>query len=183
VVQSNSTNLVVEDSEIDGLGSPDTQGIGWGGFTLRRVNVHGVGDGVRANGGVLVEDSWIHDLASGNGSHNDGIQVTEGSNITIRRNAIENAHSQTSAILLGADQGSIANVLVEGNLLNGGGFALYGGAEPPAGNTISNIRLVGNRFGRKFFAKGGYYGPMTATNDPRITVSGNAWQDTGAAVS
>ena len=39
-------NLVVEDSEIDGLGTADI-GIGWSNYTLRRVEIRGTCDGAR----------------------------------------------------------------------------------------------------------------------------------------
>ncbi len=183
LVNNRGKNLTLDHVEIDGLGSAGTLGIGYDDFTVRQSLIHGVGDGVRANGDVVVENSHITDLASGGGSHNDGIQVTEGSNIRIVGNVIENRHTQTSAILIGADQGNIANVLIEGNTLAGGGFTVYGGARPPAGNTISNIAIKNNRFSTAYFPKGGAYGPMTATDDSRITVSGNVWASTGRPVS
>lgn len=183
IVDNRATGLVLDHVEIDGRGSPSTLGIGHDSFTARNVYVHGVGDGMRANGNVLVTGSRITDLASGGGSHNDGIQITQGRSIRIIGNVIENRHAQTSAIMIGADQGSIASVLVQGNTLSGGGYTLYGGAEPPAGNTISGIVLSGNRFSRKYFPSSGAYGPLTATNDARISVSGNVWADTGRPVS
>jgi len=182
LIQNRSTGLVIDHVTLVGTGS-DTEGIGWSDFTVTNANISNVGDGIRANGNVVVRDSYIHGLVSSGGSHNDGIQVTDGSNITIEHNAIENPNSQTSAIMLGADQGSISNILVQNNLLNGGGFALYGGAQPPSGNTISNIRLVDNVFGKLFYANCGQYGPITATNDSRITVSGNLWQGTSTLVN
>lgn len=183
LISNRSTGLLVEDVELDGGGDPSVQGIGWGGFTARRLDIHGVGDGVRANGDVVLESSYIHDLVTADGFHNDGVQVTEGSNIVIRDNVIENPFTQTSAILLGAHQGSVSNVLVVGNLLAGGGYTLYGGADPRSNYTISNIVLRDNVFSTKFYPKSGRYGPMTATDDPSIQVSGNIWEGTGQAVS
>jgi len=183
IVDNRATGLVLDHVEVDGRGSPSTLGIGHDSFTARNVYVHGVGDGVRANGNVLVTGSRITDLAAGGGSHNDGIQITQGRNIRIVGNVIENRHAQTSAIMIGADQGSVASVLVQGNTLSGGGYTLYGGAEPPAGNSISGIVLSGNRFSRKYFPSSGAYGPLTATNDARISVIGNVWADTGRPVS
>jgi hypothetical protein len=182
LIQNKSTGLVIDHVTLVG-GGATSEGIGWSDFTVTNANISNVGDGIRANGNVVVRDSYIHGLVSSGGSHNDGIQVTDGSNVTIEHNAIENANDQTSAIMLGADQGSISNILVQNNLLNGGGFALYGGAQPPSGNTISNIRLLDNVFGKLFYANCGRYGPITATNDSRITVSGNVWQGTSTPVS
>ncbi|MBD3782029.1 MAG: right-handed parallel beta-helix repeat-containing protein [Micrococcales bacterium] len=183
LVANNGGGLVLDHVELDGRGSSGTLGIGYDRFTVRNSYIHGVGDGIRANGNVTVESSWITDLAAGGGSHNDGIQVTAGSNIRIVGNRIENSHTQTSAILIGADQGSVSNVLVQGNTLAGGGYTLYGGARPPAGNSIANIVLKDNAFSRKYFASSGAYGPMTATDDSRISVSGNVWEGTTTLVS
>ena len=183
IVNNQGRDLVLDHVEIDGRGSAGTLGIGYNAFTIRNGYIHGVGDGVRANGDVTVQNSLITDLASGGGSHNDGIQITEGRNISIVGNVIENRNTQTSAILIGADQGSIANVLVEANVLAGGGYSLYGGARPPGGNSISNIVIKNNRFSTKYFATGGRYGPMTATDDSAISVSGNVWDGTGKGLS
>jgi len=38
-------------------------------------------------------------------------------------------------------------------------------------------------FGKLFYANCGQYGPITATNDSRITVSGNLWQGTSTLVN
>jgi hypothetical protein len=176
--------LTVQDTEIDGQKNPNVgNALGWANITALRLNIHGTGDGMRANGNILIQDSWIHDLYDVGDSHNDGIQVTEGSNITIKHNRIENPNGQTSAIMLGADQGSIANILVDGNFLAGGGYALYGGESPNPGFTIRNIRLTNNAFSTELFKTCGYYGPTTATTDPNITVSGNYWLETGKPVS
>lgn len=182
VIQSNSIGLVVEDTEIDGLGVATTQGIGWGDYTARRVNIHSTGDGARANGGVLIEDSWIHDLVVSDVSHNDGIQITEGSGIVIRHNNIENPNKQTSAILVGAHQGNIADVTVKGNLLAGGGYALYGGSSRN-GYTVTNIKIINNQFSTKVWPKSGFYGPTASMDDPQVTASGNTWQGSGAPVN
>lgn len=183
LISSRSTGLVVQNVELDGQGDASAQGIGSGGFAASGLDIHGVGDGVRANGDVVLQSSFIHDLATVDGSHNDGVQITEGSNIIIRNNVIENPNPQTSAILVGAHQGSIANVLIEGNLLAGGGYALYGGAEPRSGYTIRDIVLRDNSFDTKFYPKGGRYGAITAIDDPNISVSGNLWQATGQPIT
>jgi hypothetical protein len=182
LIRNNSTGLVIEHVTLVGADA-DTEGIGQGDFTVSYANISHVGDGIRANGNVVVRDSYIHDLAAAPGSHNDGIQVTAGSNITIEHNTIENPNNQTSAIMLGADQGDISDIVVQNNLLNGGGWTLYGGAQPPSGRTIANIRLLDNVFGKKFWSTCGSYGPMAYVYDPNITVSGNVWQGTNTSVN
>jgi hypothetical protein len=84
--------------------------------------------------------------------------------------------------MLGADQGDVGDVLVQGNLLDGGGYALSGGADGTSGHAISGVRLLDNRFGRKFSPTCGAYGPIAHQRAPQITASGNRWADTGAPV-
>jgi hypothetical protein len=167
------TGVVLSDVEIDGTGSAATTAIGVAGYTLRRADVHGVGDGPRMGDNTVVEDSWIHGLVEGGGSHNDGIQSTGGHHLVIRGNRIENPERQTSCILIGADLGDISDVLVTGNLLNGGNYTVYAGADP--GHTASNIRVTGNRFGRD-----AVYGP--ASVKPGIVWEDNVWHDNGKPV-
>lgn len=175
LISNQASGLTVRDVELDGGGNADLEGMSASNFTLQRADIHGVGDGVRANGNVVIEDSWIHDLASQAGSHNDGIQTTAGSNIVIRGNRIENQLTQTSAIMIGADTGNVSGVTVENNLLAGGGYTVYGGARPPSGRTIKAIVIRDNVFTERFFSNAGAYGPLVATADPQITVSGNRW--------
>jgi hypothetical protein len=172
LIGNGARRVLLEDVEIDGMGSPATTAIGYDNFTLRRADVHDVGDGPRVSNNAVVEDSWIHDLAVGAGSHNDGIQSTGGSNIKILHNRIEHPNEQTSCILIGADLDPISDVLVQGNLLNGGNYSVYAGGD----KGYSNIRIVGNRFGRD-----AVYG--TQKLDPGIVFSGNVWNDTGRPIN
>jgi hypothetical protein len=165
-------DVVLEDVEIDGMGSSATTAIGYDNYTLRRADVHDVGDGPRMADNTVVEDSWIHDLVIGGGSHNDGIQSTGGTHIRILHNRIEHPHEQTSCILIGADLGPIHDVLIQGNLLNGGNYTVYAGGD----EGYSDIRIVGNRFGRDMV-----YG--THSLQANIVFSGNVWHDTGKPVN
>jgi hypothetical protein len=170
-VTEEARNVLLEDVEIDGLGDTKTTAVGSANYTLRRANVHDVGDGPRMGDNTVVEDSWIHDLVVTKDSHSDGIQSTGGSNIKILHNRIEHPHEQTSCILIGADLDRISDVLVEGNLLNGGNYSVYVGGDKGYGN----IRIVGNRFGRD-----AVYG--THSLQPNVMFSGNVWNDTGKPV-
>ena len=181
VIQNNSTGLVVQDTEIDGLSAgsvPNGEAIGWSSYTALRVNIHGTGDGLRANGGVTIQDSWIHDLYECGVCHNDGIQLTEGSGVLIKHNTISNSHSQTSAILIKGDQGSISGVTVDGNLLAGGGYTVYALS---AAYPVTSISFVNNVFSTMFYPKSGYWG-ASDLNTP-VTWSGNVWQSTGLPLS
>ena len=171
-VTEEARGVLIEDVEIDGTGDVRSIAVSGGNYTLRRANVHDVGDGPRMGSNTVVEDSWIHDLVVEKGSHNDGIQSTGGSNIRILRNRIEHPHEQTSCILIGADLGPIHDVLIQGNLLNGGNYTVYAGGD----EGYSDIRIVGNRFGRD-----AVYG--THSLQPGVEFSGNVWDDTGKPVT
>ncbi len=63
LVQSSSTGTRIIDSElVAAYPSYYIDGIVGSGFTLTRVNIHGVVDSVKVTGNdVLVQDSWLHD--------------------------------------------------------------------------------------------------------------------------
>ena len=105
-------------------------GIVHGGYTARRVNMYGVGDGFRAGSKTVIEDSWVHDLghdgAYDSSPHLDAVQSVGGYDITIRNNRLEGPwRAQTSAIIFKADFAPFRNVVIEGNLLSGGTYSLY----------------------------------------------------------
>ena len=121
-------NLVVADTDF--LPSHDTvwqDGMkGWD-FTLRRVHITGNVDSVKVQGSnVTIANSllgnthyWAHDPNQGNGpTHNDGIQVQQGSNVSIHGNYIR--RSSNFAILGASDIGHTPGLRVQGNWLDGG---------------------------------------------------------------
>ncbi len=127
---SGAQNLVIEDTEIDGLGTAQV-GVGWSAYTLRRVNIHGVADGARFGSGVTIESSWIHDMVSIGTLHADALQTTTASNTVIRGNYLDPRNRATgafhnAAIMLGSETGTrtVRNVLIEGNVLGGGNFSV-----------------------------------------------------------
>jgi hypothetical protein len=175
-------NTLIQDVEIDGRGLLDAgrrAGIGYSGFTAVRVNIHHVGVGVNANGNNVVRDSWIHDLvvtgdpASG-GSHNEPILSNGGANMTFVGNRLDAGTEPnfSGALCLYGDFAQIRNVLVQGNLFNGGGYAVYAGSVsskpfPYAANT----RFIDNVFGTAVWPNSGYWGPATAYRSG----NGNEW--------
>ncbi len=135
VTQGQFTGMDLEDGEIHGNNDPNnlTDGVGFANYTARRLNIHNQLDGLKAMGNVLIENCWVHDNNFHNGNpsygaggytHNDGVQVSVGSNITIRNSRFER-NAGNSAIFIDADQGPISNVTVTGNYLGGGGFTFY----------------------------------------------------------
>lgn len=162
-----NAGLTVQDVEIVGSDACE-YGVGFEDVTSVRINVSGCSDGVKMETGSSLIDSWIHDLSKGEGDHNDGIQITGGSNITIRHNRIENPKNQTSAILVGGEFGSPSNILIENNLLNGGNYTVY--LDPKGTNRV----IRNNVFTRNFV-----YGP--ARLDGQVDWTNNTYED-GATV-
>ena len=71
--------------------------------------------------------------------------------------------------------GSVSNVVVDNNILRGGGFTVYSDGQFNGG-TISGVKFTNNRL------KKGYYGYASIVkNSP--TVSGNVDDVTGNAIS
>jgi hypothetical protein len=176
VVYNYGKNLTVTDATL--TGTADTQAsLAGDNITATRVNISGAGDGAKLGSNSSLVDSYIHDLGgAAQGAHNDGIELTGAVNSKVTHNTILNSNGQTSAIMLSEYYGTgNANVLVQNNLLGGGGFTLYGGYE--SGKTLkTGLSVKDNQFTTRFFATSGYYGPV-AYWDSRNTWSGNTWAD------
>ena len=141
-------NLVVEDVELDGLGTADV-GIGWGNYTLRRVEIRGTCDGARVGNNVLIEDSWIHDMVRQGTLHCDAVQSTEGSNITVRHNSLDPTNTATgdfnnAAVMLGTETGTrrLDGALFEGNWLGGGNYSVNVRGDA----TLTDVTFRDNRY-------------------------------------
>ncbi|MUN37172.1 right-handed parallel beta-helix repeat-containing protein [Actinomadura litoris] len=188
IQRKGASGLRVENSEINGDGRTKVQyGIlNQGGMvTVRRSYVHTVANGINTDHG-LIEDCLIQKLKEFPGDHVTGVQSNSGPapglSLVVRHNVVLNPVSQTSAISIYQDFGRAHDVTIDGNLLSGGGYALYGG-KGRFGRT-SNIRVVRNVFSRKMFRKGGFFGPVTSfePRGPGNVWKGNVWAETGKAV-
>ena len=128
--------------------------------TIYRSHVSGTADGIDISGAsIAIKESFIGQLATFPGSHNDAIQLAEtAADVTIQRNKILNPNPQTSCLyLLGRD------IRVVSNYLAGGGWTIYGGGNNNGhgGGGATNIAVTGNVFGRDYFAKSGHFGPVS----------------------
>lgn len=177
IVQREGANgLVVEDSEIRGNGKDRMQYAILnlsGAITILRNNISAVSDAISTNVG-RIEDNYLHDPVYFDGDHTDMIQSNSGppagQQLVIRHNTVINTLEQTSAVALFEDFGVQHDALIEGNLLAGGAYALYGGAGEKG--TTYNIKVIGNVFSREVYPTGGQYGPVAHWDDG----SGNVWQ-------
>ena len=168
------TGQVLEDSEIGSLAvSGATQ------FRASRVEIFGERgeDGIHVTSGrnptsdIVIEDSWVHSPQVDPDSHYDGIQVRGVERLTLRGNTFDLgpwAPEFNAAVFLEDANGGNRDVVVERNLINGGGYSVYVEGE--------NVSIVDNLFGR-----GSRWGLLYPEHD-RFTASGNGWADTGEAV-
>lgn len=177
-VSSPGDRLTLEDVEVDGLGTSAVC-VGWSGYTLLRVNVHGCADGVRFGHRVTIQDSWVHDLARLRTLHGDTLQTTSASDVVIRGNTLD-ANSTTrgdynnSAIMLGSETGTrkVQRVLIEGNHLDGGNYTL---------NVRGDIDATDVTIRDNVFGTSSRYGQvLTPTSVPLGT--GNRFASSGAPV-
>jgi hypothetical protein len=155
----------------DGGGQCDV-GIYGGVFHATRVNVSNCSDGFHLTGSGSVVDSYFHDPYFTGSSHNDGVQVFDGTGLVIRHNTIDMGGPRgNSCVFLQPTNGRIQGATIDSNLLNGGGFTLY--IEQSTGVVLSN-----NRIGRTYnFA---WFSRAHNTHVPVITH--NIWDDTGTPV-
>lgn len=169
----NNTGLLVEDCELDGQGRNATAAIAEHNYTMRRCEIRGYGEGPRINGNVLLEDNYIHGFANfvAQGAHQDCIQATSGTNITIRHNTcLIEPDGANGSVFFSTSEGS--NILIENNLLGGGNWAIQ--VDP---DRYTNVRVLNNRFTTTipYHEKGGYFGAMSL--GPNVVKSGNVWHD------
>ena len=129
-----------------------THGVYGADFTLTRLDIHHVVDGVHIFGdNVTIEHSHLHSHLhfesdpshDGGPSHDDGIQVQQGRNIRIIGNVLSGAHN--AAIQITQDRGPVAHVQIRDNTLSGGGCSINV-AEKGAG-PIAGLVITGNEFG------------------------------------
>jgi hypothetical protein len=149
-IKTGVTGVTIEDCEIDGVGSNNDgcNGI-QGSGVFRRNNIHHVENGVTPDGGgpTVIEDNYIHDLLASGAPHYDCIQIDGGlSDVVIRHNTAINDFTQTSAVMIDNYFGPVSDVLVEDNLLIGGGFTIYVDGHFNA-NAVTNVRIVHNHMG------------------------------------
>jgi hypothetical protein len=183
----NPSNVTIEDNTISSpYGSHGENGVfaGIKDITGEAMGTRVLGNNIAdASTGVqlyigLIEDNYIHDEAlASSASHLNGT-TSNGSTVplTIQHNTVFNPNGQTDAVSLFEDFGVEANVVINDNLLAGGGYVVYGG-QNPGGPQAYNIQITNNRFSTIYYPQSGYYGYITAFNPgaPGNVWSGNVW--------
>lgn len=179
--------LVVEDVTLDGTSTttPTAALRLSGNVTLRRLHVFGFGEGVVLFGhGGLIEDCYFHDIQSADGQGSDTLEVWNGHQLVIRHNRLEmSGNDGISVIKLPGDVPVPGgdDVTIHDNLIAGGGWAVYGGYDPPSGEqSWTNVRITHNRFSTRFNERCGYWGPGAFVDSS--LASGNVWHETGESL-
>ena len=126
-----------------------------------------------------LHDNYVHGLVpfrnnGGEWQHTDAV-ISGGGNkgkLIIRHNTLLNPvavdRGASAAVGLFADTGHVSNTVIDGNLLAGGAYALYGGGDGATGITVTN-----NVFSTRYHRYSGVYGAVTAWN---AGGSGNVWR-------
>jgi hypothetical protein len=137
-------------------------------LTVKAVNCYGVNDGIfswadtaysqTTGDDFTIKDSYFHGFttATANG-HEDGYQTEGAGNGLIEHNTYRMTTAADSAIAIWDSLKTSRNITVVGNLITGGGFAVYAddyspgdGApgHPPqvGGFSVINVRFIDNAF-------------------------------------
>lgn len=183
-------NTTIRNCEIGGLGPSQRMMVGIkniygdeGDTIVQKCEITNTSTGIQIDRG-LIEDNYIHDMAMQSGEHVNGITSNASTGpLVIRHNTVFNQITQTDAISLFEDFGVQKDRLIENNLIAGGGYTIYAG-QNAGGPAAYNIVVRNNRVSKRFFTKGGYWGPATAYNSTGSgnVWTGNVWDDTGAEV-
>jgi hypothetical protein len=155
-------------------------------LVARGNNMFGTNDGIFVWDGnnFTIEDNYLHAFteAASNG-HVDGFQTEGASHGVIRHNTIDVTQGQTSAIAIWNSRRNSDDILVENNLLTGGGFTIYAEdyspseASPAGGYTVTNIRFINNKFSTVHFPCVGDFGVWFTRGAPT-----DGWTRTGNIV-
>jgi hypothetical protein len=180
------SGLLVEDSEIECGHKPEQTGISNTNYTIRRSELFGCENILWAQRNVVIEDNYIHDtipccIWPEPKPHTDAIQIPSGAgNIRIVHNRVYGGYINQSdfgnaAITMG---GNVSGIVVDNNILAGGGYTLYCEQEQLGGNGSPQPQYTNNRFSRIFVNTVGGFGPATSCSDE--IQSGNVYHETGA---
>jgi hypothetical protein len=185
IMNYGSKNLVVKDTDVVAdFPSVKIDGIkGWN-FRVLRVHIRKTVDAIKVHGSnvsiknSLLEDTiwYAHDAyQSGGPTHNDGIQVMKGSNITISGNTIRDASN--FAILGSANLGDTPDLRILSNWVDGGHCTVK---LQSLGSYSLHATVDGNKFGPHRAVS---YCPMQAEPQVSYVGSGNVFEQTGEPIT
>ena len=172
-------------------------------MTARAVNCYKVNDGIfswanrsysqTTGDNFTITDSYFHDFTTktANG-HADGYQTEGAGNGLIRHNTYlmtsDAQNDSNSAIAIWNSLRSSHDIMVQSNLIAGGGFSIYAEdyspseSSPAGGYTVTDISFSDNVFSNHLFGCVGYYGVWFPRGRPTDgwQRQGNVLLETGA---
>jgi hypothetical protein len=138
------------------------------------------------NGPGTITNSFFDVTAVISGEHYEDIYYGGGEGpLIVEHDTMLNPQGQTATIFASTDFGNQTTLKITDNLLVGGGYTLYGGTSCTTGGCGSvkgPVTVTGNRFSRKYYPDGGYYGIAAYFDDAMTTWAGNVWDETLKAV-
>ena len=179
-INNQAAGVTFDNVEIDGRAKVARAIAGTGtNTTVRNCNIHHAGNGLEIDAPMDVENNYIHDIytPAGQSWHADGIQTPAGrSNIRIVHNTVVNIGAETSAIAIeGTPTAPAQNVLIENNILAGGGYTMYT-------RYGSNYRVIDNHFSTRIFPNVGRWN-IWYPGQEGIDRTGNVIAETGASAN
>jgi hypothetical protein len=173
---SGKSGILVQEVSITGA---EAAGVQCEGISLVRNTIVGNEDGIKAESNMLIHDNYIADCGLGPSSHGDGIQISNGSNITIIGNTFVmppgvGGYTNDICIFLKEDFGPISNVTIDSNYIDGGGWSINIG--PAGSDTPDTLVVTNNKFGDNA-SKGGTaaYGAWSNDGATNVTFACNSY--------
>lgn len=179
------TGIIIQDTEIaPTVPSVYLDGIWGSNFTGVRLNIRGGVDGMKIDNNTRIESSYIHDLAyfasdpnqGGGSTHNDGIQILEGTGIRLVGNNIPMIRSNNAAVQVTQDYGVVSDLVASGNWFDGGGCTINIAHKTRA--SLSGVTFMNNRFGRN----SSYSCPILLSTQSNVSLTNNVYDDNGQIV-
>ena len=152
------TGVVLQNCEIVGAGTSGPLGSygiyveGNSQVTINAVNIHDVGQGLVLNDGqVTLENSYIHDLNAGSGTHYEdigyfGAAKSSTFSLNIQNNTLINQNIQTASVFLQNYFGGLNNITVNNNILVGGDYTIYVDGSASSA-PVTNVSITNNHMG------------------------------------
>ncbi len=203
---TNGASATISQAEINGMKGVHAciwhQGTS---LNVTAVNCYGVNDGIfswadtsysqTTGDNFTIKDSYFHDftILTSNG-HIDGYQTEGSGNGLIDHNTFlmtsDDDNGSDSAVAIWNGYRSTHDIIVQNNLIAGGGFAIYAEdyvpseANPAGGYSVTNVQFNNNKFSTHLFGCVGFYGVWYVRGAPTDgwRRSGNTVLETGANV-
>ena len=174
---SSGERLLIADSEITSTtaGAADRAIALWSpDATVRSSYVHSTRRGIALGDGARIVGNYVDDLVNPSDAHTTAVSTSGGTHhVVVSGNTLGcNTQGCSSAISIYPENwagGPNDDIRIEDNLLNGGSYCVYLGYSPDAGELPNtNMVVVDNVFGDKYYPDCGRYGPAASWTPPPV---------------